>query len=111
MADIIYTVNQDSPESIEGFEQYSQEDRALVSSFQINNVFDPTKNYSELHILSLSDELLESIYDYNGYKQASAAQSAGQEGTSALTIDPVEDSKTYGYTNGGIKLLYLFLYD
>ena len=111
MADIIYTVNQDSPESIEGFEQYSQEDRALVSSFQINNVFDPTKNYSELHILSLSDELLESIYDYNGYKQASAAQSAGQEGTSALTIDPVEDSKTYGYTNGGIKLLYHFLDD
>jgi len=111
MADVIYTVNQDSPESIEGFEQYSQEDRALVSSFQINNVFDPTKNYSELHILSLSDELLESIYDYNGYKQASAAQSAGQEGTSALTIDPVEDSKTYGYTNGGIKLLYHFLDD
>lgn len=111
MADVIYTVNQDSPESIEGFEQYSQEDRALVSSFQINNVFDPTKNYSELHILSLSDELLESVYDYNGYKQASAAQSAGQEGTSALTIDPVEDSKTYGYTNGGIKLLYHFLDD
>ena len=111
MADIIYTVNQDSPESIEGFEQYSQEDRALVSSFQINNVFDPTKNYSELHILSLSDELVESVYDYAGYKQSAAAQSAGQDGTSALTIDPVEDSKAYGYTDGGIKLLYHFLDD
>ncbi len=111
MADIIYTVNQDSPENIEGFEQFSQEDRALVDSFQINNVFDPTKNYSELHILSLSDELVESIYDYTGYKQAAAAQSAGQEGTSALTIDPVEDAKTYGYENGGVKLLYHFLDD
>ena len=111
MADIIYTVNQDSPESITGFEQYSQEDRDLVSSFQINNIFDPTKNYSELHILSLSDELIESSYDYSGYKQSAAAQSAGQDGTSALTIDPIEDSKAYGYGNGGVKLLYHFLDD
>ena len=111
MADIIYTVNQDSPENIEGFEQYSQEDRALVSSFQINNTFNPTKNYSELHILSLSDELLESDYNYVRYKQAAASQAAGQDGTSALTIDPIEDSKAYGYTNGGTKLLYHFLDD
>jgi len=111
MADIIYTVNQDSPENITGFEQYSQEDRALVNSFQINNTFDPTKNYSELHILSLSDELLQSEYDYVRYKQSVASVSAGQDGTSALTIDPIEDSKTYGYINGGVKLLYHFLDD
>ena len=111
MADIIYTVNQDSPESIIGFEQYSQEDRALVDSFQINSTFNPTRDYCELHILSLSDELLESTYDYRGYKQALAAQSAGQAGTSAVTIDPIEDSKAYGYGEGGVKLLYHFLSD
>mgnify|MGYP003396739107 CR=1 FL=1 len=111
MADIIYTVNQDLPENIVGFEQYSQEDRALVDSFQINNTFNPTKDYSELHILSLSDELLESIYDFNNYKQSPAAQSAGQEGTSAITIDPIEDCKFYGYGDGGVKLLYHFLND
>lgn len=111
MADIIYTVNQDSPESIIGFEQYSQEDRALVDSFQINSTFNPTRDYCELHILTLSDELLESTYDYRGYKQALAAQSAGQAGTSAVTIDPIEDSKAYGYGEGGVKLLYHFLSD
>jgi uncharacterized protein (TIGR02145 family) len=111
MADIVYTVNQDSPENIVGFEQYSQEDRDLVSSFQINNIFNPTKNYSELHILSLSDELLESVYDYTNYKQSIDAQSAGLEGTSALTIDPIADSKAYGYETGGVKLLYHFLDD
>ena len=36
MADIVYTAYQDSPEGIEGFEQLSQGDRALVSSFQVN---------------------------------------------------------------------------
>lgn len=111
MADIIYTVNQEIPENIEGFEQYSQEDRELISSFQINSVFDPTKNSAQLHILSLSDELLESIYDYSRFSQLGNAQSAGQTGASVLTIDPIADSKAYGYENGGVKLLYHFLDD
>jgi len=111
MADIVYTVNQDIPESIAGFEQYSQKDKDLVSSFQINNVFDPTKHYSELHILSLADELLESTYDYTGFTELGNAQSAGQEGASVLTIDPIQDTKAYGYENAGVKLLYHFLDD
>jgi hypothetical protein len=111
MADIVYTVNQDSPEAIAGFEQYSQEDKALVSSFQINSLFDPAKHYSELHILSLADDLLESTYTYNSYKLLGNAQSAGQAGASVLTIDPIADSRAYGYENGGVKLLYHFLDD
>lgn len=111
MADIVYTAYQDSPEAIAGFEQFSQEDKALVSSFQINNVFDPAKHYSELHILSLADELLESSYTYSSYKLLGNAQSAGQTGASVLTIDPIQDSKAYGYENGGVKLLYHFLDD
>jgi hypothetical protein len=111
MADIVYTVNQDYPENIAGFEQYSQEDKNLVSSFQINSVFDPTINYSQLHILSLSDELLESAYDYTSFTQLGNAQSAGQSGASVLTIDPIADSRAYGYENGGVKLLYHFLDD
>ena len=111
MADINYTVSQDLPENIDGFEQYSQEDKSLISSFQINSVFDPEKNYSELHILSLSDELLESDYLYNRHKQLGNAQSAGQTGASVLSIDPIADIKYYGYDGGGIKLLYHFLDD
>lgn len=111
MADISYTVSQDLPENINGFEQYSQEDRNLISSFQVSSVFDPEKNYSELHILSLSDELLESDYLYNRHKQLANAQSAGQGGASVLTIDPIADSLYYGYDGGGVKLLYHFLDD
>jgi hypothetical protein len=111
MADIVYTANQDSPESILGFEQYSEQDRALINSFQVNNVFDPNNNSSELHILSLSDELLQSDYNYTSFKQLGNAQSAGQGGASVLTIDPITDSKLYGYVNGGVKLLYHFLDD
>lgn len=111
MADIIYTVNQDIPENIVGFEQYSQQDKDLVNSFQVNSVFDTTTNYIELHILSLSDELLESDYDYTRHTQLGNAQSAGQTGASVLTVDPILDAKSYGYENGGVKLLYHFLND
>ena len=109
MADITYTVNQDSPENLQGFEQYSDKDLGLVDSFQINNVFDPTKHFAELHVLSLSDDLIESNYNYTGYKLLSNAQSAGQEGASILTVDPVQDVKDLGYDNGEVKLLYHFL--
>lgn len=111
MADITYTVSEDSPENITGFEQYSEQDKNLINSFQVNSVFDITTNYIELHILSLSDELLESNYNYTGHTQLGNAQSAGQAGTSVLTIDPIVDAKSYGYENGGVKLLYHFLND
>lgn len=111
MADTTYTVNQDDPNTIEGFEQFSQTDKDLIGTFEVNNLFNPNVNLSELHIYSLTDELLESHYDYSNYKQLGNAQSAGKSGASILTIDPIEDSKLYGYDNGGIKLLYHFLND
>ena len=111
MADITYIVNQDSPENIQGFEKYSEKDLGLVDSFQINSIFDPNKHFVETHILTLSDELLESIYDFTGYKLLSNAQSAGKEGASILTLDPVQDVKNLGYETGEVKLLYHFLND
>ena len=111
MADTIYTVNQDSPESIPGFEKYSQNDKSLLTSFEVNNVFDPTKHFAELHILTLVDELVESDYNYSKYTQLGNAQSAGRSGATTLTIDPIEDTKNYGYDLGGVKLLYHFLSD
>ena len=111
MADITYTVNQDNPDNIQGFEQFSQADKNLIGTFTVNSLFDSTKNFAEVHIYSLSDTLLESQYDYSKYKLLGNAQSAGKSGASVLTIDPIEDSKTYGYQYGGIKLLYHFLND
>ena len=111
MADITYTVNQDDPNSIDGFEQFSQADKNLIGTFQVNNLFDSSKNLAELHILSLSDTLLESHYDYSNYRLLANAQSAGKSGASILSIDPIEDSKVYGYQYGGVKLLYHFLND
>ncbi|NDB86790.1 MAG: hypothetical protein EB127_29475 [Alphaproteobacteria bacterium] len=111
MADITYTVTDSLPEIIPGFEQYSEADKSLIDSFEINNLFDPQKHFSELHIYSTTDNLLESDSNYTRYKFLGNAQSAGKPGASNLTIDPVSDSIEYGYTNGGVKLLYHFIND
>lgn len=111
MAEIKYTANRDIPENIPGVEKYSIEDTQLISSFELNTSFDTSKHFVELHLLSLSDELLFSEYDYRGYSQLGNAQSAGQEGASVLSIDPIKDSISFDYGIGGVKLLYHFLND
>ena len=111
MADKIYTVNQENPESITGFETFNSQDVSLINSFEVNTLFNPDKNYMELHVVSLLDEVLESDYNYTSYTQLGNAESAGKSGASVLTLDPVADVKRYGYENGSVKLLYHFLND
>lgn len=111
MADTIYTVSQDDPNNIPGFEKYSQSDLNLLSEYQVNNLFDTTKHFVELYITDLNGEIIEADSSYTSYKLLGNAQSAGREGASILTINPVEDSKAYGYGTGGVKLLYHFLND
>lgn len=111
MAEIKYTANRDIPENIPGVEKYSTEDTQLISSFELNTSFNTSKHFVELHLLSLSDELIFSEYDYRGYSQLGNAQSAGQEGASILSIDPIKDSISFDYGVGGVKLLYHFLND
>ena len=111
MADTTYILNQEYPEGIPGFEQYQDSDKNLITSFPLNSLFDPTKNFVELHVVDLADDLLESDYKYSRYTLSANAASAGKEGASVLTIDPIQDSLSYGYSFGGVKLLYHFLND
>ena len=109
MADITYIVNQGDPNNIPGFENYSQADLDLIQQYQVNSLFDTNKHFVELYITDLAGNIIENDTNYTSYKLLGTAQSAGREGASILTIDPIQDSKTYGYDNGGIKLLYHFL--
>ena len=111
MTNITYTVNQDTPQSIPNVEIFSQEDTTLVTTFQLNQLFDSNKHSVELHIYNLAGELQESEYNYINYKELGNAASAGKEGASVLTIDPIADVELFGYDNGGVKLFYNFIND
>jgi hypothetical protein len=111
MAETTYILNQDSPENIPGFEQYQDSDKKLITSFQVNSLFNSSKNFVELHIVDFADTLLESDYNFRKYTLSLDAASAGKEGATVLTLDPIRDSLDYGYSFGGVKLLYHFLSD
>lgn len=111
MAEINYILNEQVPENIIGLEKYSEKDLNIIDTFEVNSLFDPTQNKIELHVLTLADDLIESEYNYTNYKLLASAQSAGKQGASVVTIDPVQDAVTYGYSLGGVKLLYHFLKD
>lgn len=110
MAIINYTVNIDSPNSIPGVEQISQQDLQLVNTFEINSAFDSKQHTVELHITDLVGNILVSDYNYIRYKLLGNAQSADTQGAKIITVDPLEDIKFYGFETGGVKLLY-HLYD
>lgn len=110
MAIINYTVNIDSPNSIPGVEQISQQDLQLVNTFEINSAFDSKQHTVELHITDLVGNIIVSDYNYIRYKLLGNAQSADTQGAKIITVDPIEDIKFYGFETGGVKLLY-HLYD
>jgi hypothetical protein len=110
MAEITYTINQSTPEGVQGTEVFKQSDKDLLQPFTVNSTFDSSKHLVELHILTLSDELIESDYNYNNYSILQGGQ-VGTAGASVLSIDPIRDVKTYDYNTGGVKLLYHFYND
>ena len=110
MAEITYTINQGTPEGVQGTEVFKQSDKDLLQSFTVNSTFDSSKHLVELHILTLSDELIESDYNYNNYSILQGGQ-VGTTGASVISIDPVRDVKAYDYNTGGVKLLYHFYND
>ena len=87
MADIVYTVTQNDPSTIAGFEKLSQADLNLLQQFEVNNLFDSTKHYIELYITDLTGDIIETDKSYSSYKLLGTAQSAGKQGASVLTID------------------------
>lgn len=110
MADITYIVNKGTTQGVQGVEVYNQEDTQLLQPFTVNSTFITNKHFAELHILTLSNELIESDYNYTGYKILQGGQ-VGVEGASQISIDPIKDVTDYGYPTGGVKLLYNFYND
>lgn len=108
MAATKYTITTDQVNIIE-YENYSEKDRALVDSFKVNSLFDVSSHFIELHIYSLDGRRLASEYNYTRHKQLLNSESAGKTGAVNLSIDPIEDVKEYGFTKGGVKLLYHYL--
>jgi len=108
MAETTYILTQETAE-VQGINNYSTEDTALVDQYIINSEFNSETDIIELYVYAEDGTLLQVISNYTGYKELQNSASAGKDGASVLYIDPVQDSQTLGYTQGGVRLVYNFL--
>ena len=107
MADNKYNVRPTGPGDVAQYKRFSDEDSNLIESFNINSTFDSQKNVAELHIYTSGNSLLRSISNYTNYK-VQLNSGGSNEGSTSIYVDPAQDATSYGYNNGGVKLLYLF---
>lgn len=92
--------------NVERINRYSSIDANLVESTKISNEFDVSKDYIEYHAFDgITDILLDSNYNYTGYKIPSQT-SLNPDGSSPfIEIDPVSDLQS-SFTTGDFKSVY-----
>ena len=106
MAETLYNTFSTAPV---GYKDFSTEDINLSTAVTLPSIFDPTRNFIELHIYSVDGTRLQTISGYAGARQLQNSESAGKEGATSLYIDPSQDAIVYGYDRGAVTLVYNFL--
>ena len=113
--------------------RYTTDDLRLITSLKINKSFSTFDDYIEYHVYDLSNQLIESNYNYRGYKlptnvalnpganpntninntTATGAEvgSVSNLSTTSSTypiieIDPVQDLQNLGYSSGEFRVQY-----
>ena len=88
---------------------FTEKDKSLIDSFIVNAKFVQAQHRVDLAVYTLSDILISSITGYAGYSELLLAAGAGQDGSSALTLDPLRDMKELGYESADVRMLYTFV--
>jgi hypothetical protein len=109
MAKIDYNIFEIEPIGLTGFRSLSTEDVSLISSAQISKTFKPNDNFIELSFYALDNVRLQTISSYTNYSILSGDTKQGQEGTSEIGIDVIQDYISYGFQGQEVKALYNFL--
>ena len=82
--------------------RFNNEDNNLLSYNNVNSNFNKNTDYIELYIKDDYDNILLPIYNYTLYNNIE------NQNESSIIIDPVEDSKYYGFDEGLFFLKYNF---
>lgn len=96
----IFNIQPVDPQQFEA-QVYSQQDTQIISSFNIEEAFDASKDYVEYFVYDADKELIYSSIDYN-YTNYRVYDNQ-------IAIDPQEDIQQAGYNSGQYYVVYNFL--
>ena len=82
---------------------------SIVDSFDINSSFTSNKNFIRLEFCSLEGTVIKVDENLTEYSLLRNAQSAGQDGSSVVTLDPIGNIKSNGLNGSDLILKYKFL--
>ena len=104
MAGTKYIVNQVENINYDTKSELKVKDKELVGPFSINNLYNSSVDFIDLHFYTLDRVLLKSQINYVGASQSKLSAGAGKSGASNLEIDPANDAAANdadaGATNG-----------
>ena len=106
-----YIVTEVDEQLIDGIPSYKEKDEVLIGPYSINNLYDSTEDFIDVHVYSLEGKLLKSAFNYKGATQTGDSAGAGQVGALSLNIDPSQDALKNGFRNGDVILSYNFFSD
>jgi len=109
--EIKYILKTIDPESLIVADSLDNKQKELVDSFEVNTFFNPTTDRARIDIFNLDDELLISNDFYRGYSIIGAGGTAGKDGSSEISVDPIQDAINNGFETGDIKIVYRFSKD
>ena len=79
-----------------------------VASRELDRKFGRPEDYAELHILSITDQVINS--DFNFINYTTSPESIDQEGLiSEINMDPVSELNNFGYSSGKYKIKLFLL--
>ena len=109
MANITYNINTITSGSNYPEDFLSADEQSLVQGFDVNNLFDPAKNFISLDIKTIQGSSVQVVENLTSYSLLSNAQAAGKSGASVVTLDPVADIIDAKLEGSDLILDYKFL--
>tara|TARA_E500000318_G_scaffold111119_1_gene128560 strand:+ start:4067 stop:6961 length:2895 start_codon:yes stop_codon:yes gene_type:complete len=103
-----YIITPVSASSVDQGLIFDQSIESLVDEFSINSFFDESKHTLKLQIYSLDGTIVFEDSNYTKYAQLQNAGSAGKQGATNITIDPVKDAADNGFEGGDVNVVYSF---
>ena len=88
-------------------QDYSLKDKSLIPSNYINSTFGDDNDRVELFLYDLNDNLIDAVYDFNGYTPYQVINPETGK-FDRLLIDPAADAKSRGFDRGSFNIQYNF---
>jgi len=87
-------------------QDYTPKDESLLNSLLLNKDFGLPEDKIEVHVISPSEDIIDSTYDFRNYKIVDTTDNSSLYHT--IELDPKSDLESFGYFRGQYDISYNF---